>query len=72
MTTTIFAVIVAVSNAIVALFSFLLAKHNTKHDKEAKKEEKKKEAEKQLKDACNNGNMSQLIDAAKQVGKAKR
>ena len=30
MTTTIFAVIVAVSNAVVAVFSYFLAKHNDK------------------------------------------
>ena len=37
--TTIFAVIVALSNAVVAVFSYILARHNTKNDKQAKKEE---------------------------------
>ena len=36
--TTIFAVIVAVSNAIVAIFSYIIALHNTKHDKQKLKE----------------------------------
>ena len=34
-TTTVFAVIVALSNALVGLFSYLLAVHNTKNDKKA-------------------------------------
>ena len=46
MSTTIFAVIVAVSNAIVAIFSYVIALHNTKHDKQKLKEEKKEEANK--------------------------
>lgn len=37
--TTIFAVIVALSNAVVAVFSYILASHNTKNSKQAKKEE---------------------------------
>lgn len=70
--TTLFAVIVAISNAIVAVFSYLLSSHNAKHDKEAKKQEKIDEANKQLEDACNNGTLSDLIDATKKVGEAKR
>ena len=38
MQTTIFAVIVAVSNAVVAIFGYLLARHNEKNDKTAKKQ----------------------------------
>ena len=70
--TTIFAVIVAVSNAIVAIFGYMLALHNTKNDKDAKNEEKMKDAEKQLEDACNNGTMSDLIDATKRIGESKK
>ena len=70
--TTVFAVVVAVSNAIVAVFSYILALHNTRHDKQLTKEEKKEEAEKQLEDACNAGSMSDLIDAAKKIGEAKK
>ena len=33
LTTTIFAAIVAISNALVGLFAYLLARHNTKNDK---------------------------------------
>ena len=64
-TTTIFAVIVAVSNALVGLFAYLLALHNTKNDKKAKKEQKIEEAKKVIDDACDNGDLSDLIDAAK-------
>lgn len=69
---TILAVIVAVSNAIVAVFSYILAVHNKKNDKQTKKEEEIKEAEKKLEDACNNGSMSNLIDATKELGDAKK
>lgn len=71
-TTTIFAVIVAVSNALVGLFAYLLALHNTKNDKKAKKEQKIEEAKKVIDDACDNGDLSDLIDAAKQIGDAKK
>ena len=71
MTSTIFAVLVAVSNAIVAVFTYLLAKHNHKNDKELHRQEKIDDAEKQLKDACDNGTMSDLIDATKKIGELK-
>ena len=71
-TTTLFAVIVAVSNALVGLFSYLLALHNAKHDKQVKKQEKIEEAKKVVDDACDNGNLSDLIDAAKQIGEARK
>lgn len=70
--TTIFAVIVAVSNAVVAIFSYILALHNTKNDKDTKKDEKKQQAENQLEDACNNGSLSDLIDATKKIGELKK
>ena len=70
--TTIFAVIVALSNAVVAVFSYILARHNTKNDKQAKKEEQIAAAEDKLEDACNNGTLSELIDAAKKIGEARR
>ena len=71
-TSTIFAVIVALSNAVVAVFSYILARHNTKNDKQKQKEEKIEAAEKKLEDACNNGSMSDLLDATKELGEAKR
>lgn len=43
---TIFAVIVAVSNAIVAVFSYIIALHNAKCEKQKLKEKKKEEANK--------------------------
>ena len=70
--TTIFAVIVAVSNAVVAIFSYILALHNTKNDKDTKKDQKKQQAENQLEDACNNGSLSDLIDATKKIGELKK
>lgn len=70
--TTIFAVIVAVSNAIVAVFSYIIALHNTKHDKQKLKEEKKEEANKQLEEACNNGTLSDLLDASIKIGESKK
>ena len=71
-TATILAVIVAVSNAIVGIFAYLLALHNSKHDKNAKREQKIEEAKKVIDDACNNGDLSDLIDAAKQIGDARK
>ena len=71
-TTTIFAVIVALSNALVGLFSYLLAVHNTKNDKKAQKEQKIEEAKKVIDDACDNGDLSDLIDAVKQIGDARK
>ena len=70
--TTIFAVIVAVSNAIVAVFGYMLAKHNAKNDKNAQREEKTKEAEDKIDQVCNSGSLSELIDATKELGKAKK
>ena len=70
--TTIFAVIVAISNALVGFFAYLLALHNTRHDKQAQKEQKIEDAKKAIDDACDNGNLSDLIDAAKKIGEARK
>lgn len=72
MQTTIFAVIVAVSNAVVAIFGYLLARHNEKNDKTAKKQQSIKDAEQKLEDACNTGTLSDLLDATKNIGDAKK
>ena len=69
---TLFAVIIAVSNAIVAIFGYMLAKHKTKNDKDMKKSEKIENAEKKLEDACNNGSISDLIDATKEIGNLRK
>ena len=71
-TATVMGVIIAVSHAIVAVFIYMLAKHKTNADKEAKKQEKIEEAKKLVEDACDNGSLSDLIDAAKQIGEAKK
>lgn len=70
--TTIFAVLVAVSNAIVAIFSYMLAVHNTRNDKSAKKNDKIDSAEKNLKDACDKGTISDLLDTTKNLGDSKK
>lgn len=64
--------ITAVGQAIVALFSFFLAVHNTKHDKKTQTEEKIANKEKQLDNACDNGTIDDLIDATKELGKSKK
>lgn len=71
-TTTIFAVIVAVSNALVGFFAYLLALHNSKNDKETQKQEKIDEVKKKIDDACDNGDLSKLLDAAKSMRVARR
>lgn len=71
-TTTLFAVVVAVSNALVALFTYLIALHNTCNDKSAKKAKECEKAEKQLDDACDKGTLSDLIDATKKIGEASK
>ena len=71
-TTTIFAVIVAISNALVAVFSYILAVHNTRNDKNSQKQQKKEEAQKELKDVCDKGSMSDLLDIAKKIGDLKK
>ena len=70
--TTIFAVIVAISNAIVAIFTYMLSVHNTKHDKNTEKKNEIKTAEEKLKDVCDNGTLSDLLDATKQLGDSKK
>lgn len=70
--TTVFAVIVAVSNAIVAIFSYLLSAHKTKHDKNAKKQEKIDEANNELENVCNNGSLSDLLNVSKKIGEAQK
>lgn len=57
----------AISHAIVAVFSFLLAKHNAKHDKKLKKERDLSDAKKELTDVCDNGSISDLIDITQKI-----
>jgi hypothetical protein len=64
--------IAALAQAVVAIFAYLLAIHNTKNDKKSKKQEKIEKAEDKVDDACNNGGISELIDAAKELGDAKK
>ena len=70
--TTVFAMIVAISNALVGLFAYLLALHNTRHDKQVQKEEKIEKAKAGVDDACDKGSLSDLIDAAKKIGDARK
>ena len=70
--TAITTLIAALAQAIVAVFAYLLAVHNTKNDKSKEKKESIEKAEQKLDDACNNGNISDLLDAAKELGDVKR
>ena len=58
-----------VCSAVRSVFEYL----NKKHDSEEKKETEKaeKNAEKQLNDACEKGDIKDLIDAAENIGKIK-
>lgn len=68
----IYAVVIAVANAISAVFSYILALHNSGAKEKAKKEEIIKSAEKNLEDACNGGTISDLIDATKKIGEVRK
>ena len=62
-------VLAAISHAIVAVFSFLLAKHNTKNDKKLQKEKELEQAKQDLSTACDTGSISDLIDATLKIKK---
>ena len=64
--------IAGLAQAIVAIFTYLLAVHNTRNDKNKQKQEKIDEAKDKLKDACDNGSISDLLDATKELGDAKK
>lgn len=70
--TTITTLIAAIAQALVAVFAYLLAVHNTKNDKKTKKQEKIEKAEDKINDACNNGNISDLLDTTKELGDIKK
>ena len=72
LTTTIFAAIVAISNALVGLFAYLLARHNTKNDKQAQKQQKIDAAKEKIDNACDTGSLSDLLDAAKHMGEVRK
>lgn len=72
MNSTLMTVIAAIAQAIVAVFAYLLAVHNTKNDKEEKKKDAVQKAEEKLDDACQNGDLSDLLDASKELGDAKK
>jgi len=66
--TTILTVITVIGQAIVALFSYFLAVHNTNNDKNKKREEKIDSAKNDIDTACDKGTISDLIDATKKLG----
>ena len=70
--TTFTTVLAVIGQAIAAVFAYLLAVHNTRHDKKTQKQEKIDNAKQKVDDACNNGSLSDLLDATKQLGEAKR
>ena len=70
--TTFTTVLAVIGQAIAAVFTYLLAVHNTRHDKKAQKQEKIDNTKQKVDDACNNGSLSDLLDATKELGEAKR
>lgn len=70
--TTFTTVLVVIGQAIAAVFAYLLTVHNTRHDKKTQKQEKIDNAKQKVDDACNNGSLSDLLDATKELGEAKR
>ena len=70
--TAITTLIAALAQAIVAVFAYLLAVHTTKNDKKTQKKEKIEQVEKKVDDACHTGDLSDLLDATKELGDAKR
>ena len=69
---TLTAVLVAIGQAIAAIFAYMLAVHNSKNDKQSQKQEKIDNAKQKVDDACNNGSLSDLLDATKELGDANR
>ena len=70
--TAITTLIAALAQAIVAVFAYLLAVHNSKNDKSSKKKENIEMAEGKVNDACHTGNLSDLLDATKELGDSKK
>ena len=58
----------AMAQAIFAIFSFLLAKH----DKKLKKENELNKAKNELSDICDNGSISDLIDITQKIKNIKK
>lgn len=54
------------------MFAYLLAVHNSKNDKSSKKKEKIETTESKIDDVCHTGNLSDLLDATKELGDAKK
>lgn len=70
--TAITTLIAALAQAVVAVFAYLLAIHNQKNDKQSQKKEKIEKAKDKIDDVCNNGSLSDLLDATKELGDAKK
>ena len=69
---TLLTVIKAICQAIVAVFSYFLAVHNTKNDKKIKIEQKTSNAKDKIDDACDEGTLGDLLDATKELGDSKK
>ena len=65
-------VLVVIGQALAAIFAYMLAVHNTKHDKQTQKQEKIENAKHKVDDACDHGSLSDLLDATKDLGDAKK
>ena len=64
--------IAALAQAVVAVFAYLLAIHNQKNDKQIQKKDKIDKAKDKIDDVCHNGDLSDLLDATKELGDAKK
>ena len=70
--TAITTLLAALAQAVVAVFAYLLAVHNQKNDKSKQKQDKIDKAKQKVDDACQNGDLSDLLDATKELGDAKK
>lgn len=68
---TIFSVLFTIAQAVCAVFNFLSMKHKTKNDKKAIQEKELKKSKDKMCDVCDNGSMSDLIDATLDVKRIK-
>ena len=65
-------VLVVLGQALAAVFAYLLAVHNSRHDNQVQKQEKIDNAKQKVDDACDHGSLSDLLDATKELGDAKK
>lgn len=69
--TTLFSVLFAIAQAVCAVFKFLSAKHKTKNDKKLIKEKELTKSKENMCDVCDNGSISDLLDATLEIKRIK-